>query len=93
LIREAHHGPRHLQGQRPIPLIEQIHGSLIAIRVAAGGGHPLQGFQRQLAQRGGLDAKQLQGAEQPLDRVGSLRLLIQSASSKALSAFSAAWEW
>jgi hypothetical protein len=51
LIREAHHGPRHRQGQRPIPCIEQIHRSLIAIRIAAGGGHPLQGFQRQLAQR------------------------------------------
>jgi hypothetical protein len=31
-----------------------------------------------LAQRGGLDTKQLQGAEQSLDRVGSLRLLTQS---------------
>ena len=55
LIREALHGPRHRQGQRPIPLIEKIHRSLIAIRITAGGGHPLQGFERQLAQLGGLD--------------------------------------
>jgi hypothetical protein len=77
LIREAHHGTRHLQGQRPIPRIEQIHRSLIAIRIAAGGGHPLQGLERQWAQRSGVDAKRLQGAEQPLDRVGALRLLTQ----------------
>ena len=56
---EAHHSTRHLQGQRPIPCIEQIHRSLIAIRVAAGGGHPLQGFQRQWTQREAAMARSL----------------------------------
>ena len=49
LILEALHGPRHLQGQRPIPCIERIHRSFIAIRIAAGGGHPLQGLERIVA--------------------------------------------
>ena len=49
LILEALHGPRHLQGQRPIPCIERIHRSFIAIRMAAGGGHQLQGLERIVA--------------------------------------------
>ena len=48
----VHHGPRRRQGQGPIPCIEKIHRSLIAIWMTAGGGHPLQGFERQLAQWG-----------------------------------------
>ena len=68
LVRKAHHSTCHLEGQGPIPFVEQIQRSLIAIRIAAGGGHPLQGFQRQLTQRGCGDAKRLQGEEQSLDR-------------------------
>ena len=58
--------------------LEMFLAPLIILPFAARGGHPLLGFQRQLAQRCGLDAKRLQGTEQSLDRVGSLRLLTQS---------------
>ncbi len=52
--------------------------SLVAVRITTGGGHPLQRFQLQLAQRSCVEATQLQGQGQSLDRVGSIRLLIQS---------------
>jgi PHD/YefM family antitoxin component YafN of YafNO toxin-antitoxin module len=52
----VHHGPRRRQGQRaPSLASKKIHRSLIAIRMTAGDGHPLQGFQRQLAQWGWAD--------------------------------------
>lgn len=77
LVLKAHHGPCHLQGQGPVPFVEQIDWSLMAIPLTAGGGHPLQRFQRQLAQRGCGDPKRLQAAVQSLDRGDPLWLLIE----------------